>query len=117
MDKDKLNDACDTAFLENYFPSATESPDPRWEMFADGFKKAVEWLMAQPLSDRLTDEEKERIMAIYKRDVDSMEIETHRIKTAENEIAKVCHESNFWQAKLKADMLEQIFGKELFNEK
>lgn len=117
MDADKLNEACDTAFLENYFPSATESPDPRWEMFADGFKQGADWLMHQPLADRLTDEEKERIKAIYKREADSMELETHRIKTAENEIAKVCHESNFWQAKLKADMLEGIFGIELFNEK
>ena len=81
------------------------------------FRQGADWLMQQPLADRLTNEEKEKIKAIYKREADSMELETHRIKTAENEIAKVCHESNFWQAKLKADMLEQIFGKELFNEK
>ena len=65
MDKDKLNEACDTAFLENYFPSATESPDPRWEMFADGFKQCANWLMQQPLADRLTEEETERIRKLY----------------------------------------------------
>ena len=116
MDADKLNEACDTAFLENYFPSATESPDPRWAMFADGFKQGASWLMQQPLADRLTDEEKEKIKTIYKREVDSMELETRRIKDSQSQIEQICHESNFWQAKLKADMLEQIFGKDLFNQ-
>ena len=113
MDADKLNEAA------KHFAAweTINSSDPNNNYYCKwGFIKGAQWLMQQPLADRLTDEEKEKIMAIYKREVDSMELETHRIKTAENEIAKVCHESNFWQAKLKADMLEQIFGKSLFNQ-
>ena len=115
MDADKLNEAA-----ENHFMTAIpyfHCSDTVRSIADKAFKSGANWLMQQPLSDRLTEEEKERIKAIYKREADSMELETYRIKTAENEITKVCHESNFWQAKLKADMLEQIFGKELFNEK
>ena len=110
MDKDKLIADAWEAGSNEYFPD-----DPRRDSFEDGFKQGAEWLMQQPLPDRLTEEEKEKLKAMYKREVDSMVLEMHRIKNAENEIEKICHESNFWQAKLKADMLEQIFGKELFN--
>ena len=103
MDADKLNEACDTAFLENYFPSATESPDPRWEMFADGFKQGASWLMRQPLSDRLSDEEKEKIRAIYK---DYEELETYGEALSDRTAGR-----------MQCFTLEQIFGKELFNEK
>lgn len=88
-----------------------------WNNYNDGFMKGAEWLMQQPLADRLTDEEKEKIKAIYKREGDSMGLETSRIKNAQSQIVQLCHESNFWQAKLKVEMLESIFGKELFNEK
>ena len=111
MDKDKVN-----AAAWEYHKANRYEDNPYRADIMDAFCNGASWLMQQPLVDRLTDEEKEKIKAIYKREADSMELETHRIKTAENEIAKVCHESNFWQAKLKADMLEQIFGKELFNQ-
>ena len=97
MDRDKLNDACDTAFLENYFPSATESPDPRWEMFADGFKQGTSWLMQQPLADRLTDEEKERIKAFYNGDTFG--------------------ELDFIEIVSTRRIFKNLFGKDLFKEK
>ena len=97
MNKDKLNEACDTAFLENYFPSATESPDPRWEMFADGFKQGAQWVMQQPLSDRLTDEEKEKIRERYN--------------------YYMSEEPNCYFGCRMRNEFELIFGKELFNKK
>ena len=112
MDADKVNEAA----MEYRNSSNVSTENFCLTDIEDAFEAGTQWRMKQPLANRLTDEEKEKIMAIYKREVDSMELETHRIKTAENEIAKVCHESNFWQAKLKADMLEQIFGKSLFNQ-
>lgn len=113
MDADKLNEAA----KEYRNDSNVTTEDFCLTDIEDAFNAGAQWLMQQPLADRLTKEEKERIKAIYKREVDSMELEMHRIKTAENEIAKVCHESNFWQAKLKADMLEQIFDNpELLNQ-
>lgn len=111
MDADKLNEAAEKELANTFSADVLE-----YAVAKNVFKRGAQWLITQPLSDRLTDEEKEKIKAIYKREADSMELETHRIKTAENEIAKVCHESNFWQAKLKADMLEGIFGIEMFNQ-
>lgn len=106
MDKDKLNEACDTAFLENYFPSATESPDPRWEMFADGFKQGASWLMQQPLADRLTEEEKEKIRNEY------AELLKAQRKARQDR-------DTFYGNILSAQrgIYESIFGKELFKEK
>lgn len=95
MDREKINDAADTAFLENYFPSATESPDPRWDMFADGFKQGTDWLMQQPLSERLTEEEKEKIRAKY------------------NELKSLNSISNEMFADDTA-ILDWLFGKDLF---
>lgn len=86
------------------------------ENFESGFKQGTEWLIAQPLADRLTDEEKEKIRVIYNNEVDAMVLETRRLKDSQSPIDTLSHESNWWQAKLKADLLEEIFGKELFNQ-
>lgn len=103
MEKDKLNDACDTAFLANYFPSATESPDPRWELFADGFRQGAEWLMGQPLSERMTEEERNYIRKLNSI-IESMfdmlpdgHVNQRRVIQVEN-------------------MLIRIFGKEMFEQ-
>ena len=105
MEREKLIEACDTAFLENYFPSATESPDPRWEMFADGFKQGASWLMQQPLSDRLTEEEKERI-----------KIEYAELLKAQRKARQ--DRDTFYGNILSAQrgIYESIFGSDLFNE-
>ena len=74
-------------------------------MFADGFKQGVNWLMQQPLADRLTDEEKEKIMKLYITDE-----EIKGIKTAFGTYPVAA-------ATITKNILEQIFGKDLFNEK
>ena len=64
------------------------------ELVESAFKAGVNWLMQQPLADRLTDEEKERLKAIYFRNVYS--------------VADV--QSNFTEKCL----IDALFGEELF---
>ena len=71
--------------------------------FIEGFEQGVKWLMSLPLSDRLTDEEKEKIRAIYK---DYEELETYGEALSDRTAGR-----------MQCFTLEQIFGKELFNEK
>lgn len=51
MDREKLENAADIASDNAVFDS-----NP-WNIFNDGFIKGAEWLMDQPLSERLTEEE------------------------------------------------------------
>ena len=94
MGRDKLNDAAEKYFKEE---SAFRPPCLCKGFVLDAFLAGALWLMTQPLADRLTDEEKERIKAIYFRNVYS--------------VADV--QSNFTEKCL----IDAIFGKELFNEK
>ena len=93
MDADKLNEAA------NNIP--THAPDALYDMgYVCGFMDCANWLMQQPLADRLTDEEKEKITEIYwqamKDWVGIGEARGHcKVGVA----------------------IEQIFGEELFNEK
>ena len=60
MDADKLNEAAEDAWVK-YIPTVCIGNN----IFTDAFKAGAEWLMQQPLSDRLTDEEKEKIKESY----------------------------------------------------
>ena len=95
MDKDKLNEAA-----EEYMKTAPiEAVSPYYdEDMVEMFKGGVNWLLSQPLTDRLTDEEKERIKAKY------------------NELKSLNSITNEMFADDTA-ILEWLFGKELFNEK
>lgn len=114
MEKEKLNKAAIIAAANYDNPFDEPAYDKK---FYDGFIASADWLMQQPLYERLTEDEKEKIKKLYKSEVNSMELENGRIKNAQSHIEQLCHESNFWQAKLKADMLESIFGADLFREK
>ena len=59
MERDKLNDAARDASDNAVFDSHP------WNNYNEGFIKGAEWLMQQPLADRLTNEEKERIKIEY----------------------------------------------------
>lgn len=91
MDKEKLKDAalahCDD--FTNYITTVLD--------VIRAFCGGAEWLMSQPLADRLTDEEKERIKSIYR---DLIPLKGHMVGIVG-----------------KMMLLEQIFGKEMFNEK
>ena len=89
MDKDKLNEVAWDYHSDNYFAN-----NPHREDIMDAFKDGAEWLMQQPLADRLTDVEKEKIKGFYN-------------NPSLNKFAR----------EIADGILSVIFGKELFNEK
>lgn len=90
MDKEKLNKAAEEA-AEKYINASYAFCN---EVF-DGFISGADWLMQQPLSERLTDEEKEKIRAKY------------------NELKSLNSISNEMFADDTA-ILDWLFGKDLF---
>ena len=87
MDKEKVNEAA-----WDYHKTNRYEDNPYRADIMDAFCNGAEWLMRQPLAERLTDEEKRK--AIYFRNVYS--------------VADV--QSNFTEKCL----IEAIFGEELF---
>lgn len=69
MNREKLNEAAISAAEALYcnLSDPDVSADGRTEaMYASMFESGVDWLMSQPLSERLTEEEKEMLRAEYK---------------------------------------------------
>ena len=99
MDADKLNEAAElhSTAAYNKYPEGVTKDTFEYEC-NKAFKRGVEWLMQQPLADRLTDEEKERIKAKH------------------SELKSLNSISNEMFADDTA-ILEWLFGKELFNKK
>ena len=100
MNKEKLRDAADIASDNAIFDSHP------WNVYRDGFIAGVEWLMQQPLSDRLIEEEKARIKEIYSvyQEVEMDDNPYRPASYVDEAIAKMC-------------LLDDIFGQELFNKK
>ena len=83
MDADKLNEAAGEDWCDNVLDRDLKP------ITKQAFKRGAQWLIQQPLADRLTEEEKKKIKALY----------------------------NEYHAHVFHIEMEQIFGKELFNEK
>lgn len=60
MEREKLDKAAEEAF-EDYLLFSETTDSKSADDFTNGFKQGVEWLMGQLLSERLSDEEKEKI--------------------------------------------------------
>ena len=106
MDAHKVNEAA-----EDNIPA--HAPDALYdEGFVGGFMACANWLMQQPLADRLTEDEKEKIKEIFKRANDSYvandNLNTPRTPTE-------AHSRGYVVGVMSA--IEDIFGRELFNEK
>ena len=108
MDADKLNEAAEKYAHENaWYPGETSYESDiiaMEESFSDTFKQGASWLMQQPLSDRLTEEEKERIKKLYLTDE-----EIDGVKSAFGAYPVAA-------ATITKNILEQIFSKEQFNQ-
>lgn len=92
MDANKLNEAA-----WEYHKSNRYEDNPYRADIMDAFCNGASWLMQQPLADRLTDEEKERIKAKH------------------NELKSLNSITNDMFADDTA-ILEWLFGKDLFNQ-
>ena len=100
MDKDKLNEAARAKQ-----PCGICSSSILKKAFIEGFEQGAQWLIQQPLVDRLTYEEKEKIKKLY------------------NKVNKDTYDNTI-EGAIKCTIsvvvmnsLVSIFGKELFNEK
>ena len=98
MERDKLNEAASDASDNAVFDSHP------WNNYNEGFIKGASWLMQQPLADRLTDEEKERIKKLYLTDE-----EIDDVKSAFGAYPVAA-------ATITKNILESIFDKDLFSE-
>ena len=103
MNTNKLNEAADNHFMTAipYFHCS----DTVRSIADKAFKSGAQWLMQQPLIDRLTDDEKERIIKKYNFN-DEAGLAT-AIRTGEMANKYI----------LMRDLLEDIFGETLFSEK
>ena len=100
MDSDKLNEAA------KHFAAweTINSSDPNNNYYCKwGFIKGANWLMQQPLAERLTEVEKAKARAAYKR--------------AEEDNNDNADDMSYAAGLVVKTVLKEIFGKELFNEK
>ena len=103
MDADKLNEAAEKYFKEE---SAFRPPCLCKGFVFDAFLAGAQWLMTQPLADRLTEEEKEKHKATY-----------NRLVALQKEALKDHDDFTVNITAAQLGTFTQIFGKELFNEK
>lgn len=96
MERDKLNKAAESA-AHDYDNSQFDSFDD----YVNGFLGGAEWLMAQPLSERLTEEEVEKLNGI---------VFLMRGLAAYNRMSYDC-------LKRISTALYDIFGKDIFIER
>ena len=90
MDADKLNEAAGKDWCENVLDRDLKP------ITKQAFKRGAQWLMHQPLADRLTEEEKAELIADFNR-------------------CKLLANKDYRDGRIVT--YANIFGKELFNEK
>ena len=112
MDADKLN-----AAAWEYHKTNRYEDNPYRADVMDAFCNGADWLMKQPLSFRLTDDEKARIIKRYNDELEVAQHHTLKMKESTNPTSRQFHANvrEGYISRLK--LLETIFGKELFNEK
>lgn len=100
MDREKLNKAAKQDAINTVIGDPYERGN--YEM---GFESGAEWLMGQPLSERLTDAEREDIVFAYKASVRLIQ----KTEITNPNLAEVFKGQQL--------LLSSIFGKDLFREK
>lgn len=108
MDREKLDKAAKKCATEMWCgePKGEYIVDlVDYDNIIDAFKQGAEWLQSQPIADRLTEIEREKVKNVY---IDCMEIEDRYRYRA--------NVSPFAVDKAIANrrLIELIFGKELF---
>lgn len=93
------------------FDTQTEKNDAYVTCMAFG-----NYLMEQPLSVRLTAEEKERVKKMYKGELEFAQFYQRKANSCCNQQCKMEYEASRDIAKSRANMLESIFGSDFFKE-
>lgn len=84
--------------------------------WTDCFVSGADALMQLPLASRLTAEEKERVRKIYKGELEFAQFYQRKANSCINQQCKMDYEASRDIAKSRANMLESIFGADLFKE-
>lgn len=113
MDKDTLYDAA-LAHCEE-FTNGTYTTTIFDVLRA--FRGGAEWLMSLPLADRLTEEEKEAVRKFYRANMHYAIECSEKMKEAPDESTRQSMAVRRDIFIFSNKILEQIFGKEMFNEK
>lgn len=86
------------------------------DSFADAFKAGASHALSLPLSQRLTDEERERVRKMYESALEFARFYQRKADSCYNTQCRIDYEVARDIAKSRAGLLEAIFGKELFGE-
>lgn len=73
-------------------------------------------LMKQPLTSRMTAEEKERVRKMYKGELEFAQFYQRKANSCINQQCRMDYEASRDIAKSRANMLESLFGKDFFKE-
>lgn len=85
-------------------------------IYTDDAKSVLEWLFSKPLSQRLTDEERDWIKKIHEDELEFAQFYQRKANSCCNQQCKIDYEVARDIAKSRAGLVEAIFGKELFGE-
>ena len=109
MDRDKLNEAAKE--------QADYGTHWGWGDRKECFISGAEWLMSQPLADRLTEEEKEKIIKRYNDELEMAQFHTGKMKGSANPTSRQFH-ANVCEGYIsRMKLMKQIFGANFFKEK
>lgn len=87
-----------------------------YDLIVDAYKASAERMMSLPLAQRLTAEEKERVREMYKGELEFAQFYQRKANSCINQQCRMDYEASRDIAKSRADMLESIFGADLFKE-
>ena len=80
------------------------------------FRGGAAHVLSLPLSQRLTDEERERVRKMYESELEFARFYQRKANSCCNTQCRIAYEVARDIAKSRAGLLESIFGKELFGE-
>ena len=107
-------------FVANYYELeeyGDEVSDIEFDNSEECFIGGANYVLSQPLSQRLTDEERERVRKMYKDELEMAQY-FHAKAKASNDVSCRQHYYGLREPYIsRCKLLQRIFGKELFGEK
>ncbi len=106
-------------FVANYYDLeeyGDEVSDIEIDNSEECFIAGATHVLSLPLSQRLTDEEREKIKRMYVSELESARFYQQKSNSCCNVSCRINYETAHIAAKRRASLLESIFGKELFGE-
>lgn len=101
--------------IENYCGGVyDEQRNSDLPIYTNNAKSVLEWLFTKPLSQRLTNEERERVRKMYECELELAKFYQRQSNSCRNTQCKMDYLIARDIAKNRASLLESIFGEEFF---